>query len=1582
MKKFGFWLSSFVILIMGMFMLSACSCNDEDAVITGISVELVNENYTLTDDTINVVYGSKVDLKYSDFKVIAELDNGKTRELSKKSGNSDGFTYQSSIPQSYDKTPVNNYTIVISYGEFEPIVIRVKVAKADFSGSLHWNYDSEFVYTGEEQSVEIVDLPDGVIAEYTGISSATNTGTYSCTVSFTCTNSNYKSIPNMTLSWTISPALINVGEIAFVTKTYDETEQTAELDDITLPSNVVITDITGETTGTDAGEYEVVVNFEVVGEGKENYYVEPITTTWDIEKGTYSRVGSVDFDRTRTNFDRDNSFVYDGGIHTVFLDYSNLDSNVRSTGVDYGCKNKVNAGEYEIVINLEYIGNNPNYNTEAGSITLYWEIEKAPLVITAADHTITYGTNFTSENLNVSNGITAEGFADFEGFGSLIGEPIFSCEYEQFDNTGTYDIGVTGYTSDNYDISYVTGTLTVEKRDLYIQPENVSVKYSEEPEYNGVLTFGFVGEDTLEVLGGSPIFTSDYTTTSPVGSYTISVSGYTSDNYNISYGTGVLKVVKSTVDVSSVALVENEFVFNREVREIAVDTSTLPAGVSVTNVVMDKDGKTTRNVGNYTAEISLSYVDTTNYGPIPKLYLDWEIIRADVDVSGYSYVSNQLTYNGSEQSVAFTELPYGAEVKSITGNTGKDVNLYHCTVTIGCSDTDNYNDFTEVKTFNWRIAPLKLTIKAKNNTITYGDIPIHNGIEEVTGFATGEDMSVLTGDIVYRYSYSYGGNIGNYVINIQSSTLRSNNYDITYVNGTLTVVAKEVDLLDFVEEWQSEGTRTYNPDEPFTPVIVNLPTGVGAYYTYTLNDGSNKPVTNPIEVGVYLAKAQLVKENNNYVLINNNNVYAFGFEIVKGEIDASTLVWSVIDGAEIEYSGSSVKPTYTSEITGLKVTYTYYSKNGGGEYEELDDNADIIVVGDYKVVAQFTYNANNYNYTPATITEVEYSIVKIVVGVEDIEWEFDCEKESENENNITYSAVLEYTGENVTVALKTAEYLTIEYTKGTEYSSEIPTVLERGEHTIYARVRIADEYLDRYELDGGVSEYLITINVELKLIVFDEFKLNGRDADIEELSLGVNKVAKYATMQFSIRERYALVVDTTNDNGDEFWQVVEGYYEFLDFNKTYKFYVVDRNINSILDKYAEASGVLYEMQFEVNFVNQVIYGADNNVYNNPNGQNVYYELERGETSFSITLDDESLERLSGFKFSYMLIDSVAGWMDPVQVESFPLVFDDLSTIKVIMLYIQVGEQNNRSILQFTIFAPTHISSYQTTTFDLETGEENIETSVMGAMGETIVNSLVTDFTINLKEEYITAGYTVGYYSDKEHTQPADYTNLGLLYVVYYVIYDQDNVAVEEGEYYYSHAFLSSNVPALALNAKDPEEEKEYFDWVCVDNKNLALEFNFVDAVAISQTYNEEDTIELVSGPQIIDYILTITYNETTYTFDIQFEVIYTPSIIECFTQEVKDSYVYKLSNTDETITYYIYQSNSLNCIDISNEYSVNNIGNFEGVLQELIFPMDSSYSITSKTIIQFKDEYYIKLNVSSSGSVSTDYYIKLKVANA
>ena len=122
-----------------------------------------------------------------------------------------------------------------------------------------------------------------------------------------------------------------------------------------------------------------------------------------------------------------------------------------------------------------------------------------------------------------------------------------------------------------------------------------------------------------------------------------------------------------------------------------------------------------------------------------------------------------------------------------------------------------------------------------------------------------------------------------------------------------------------------------------------------------------------------------------------------------------------------------------------------------------------------------------------------------LVEVADLEFNFSADKTNQNENNITYSAVLEYTGREVEVAIASAEYLKIEYSNGGEYSAVIPTVLDRGNHTVYVKVSIVEDYQDRYELEGGYSEYLITLDIELKLIVFDSFQLNGRDAEIEDI---------------------------------------------------------------------------------------------------------------------------------------------------------------------------------------------------------------------------------------------------------------------------------------------------------------------------------------------------------------------------------------------------------------------------------------------------------------------------------------------------
>ena len=92
---------------------------------------------------------------------------------------------------------------------------------------------------------------------------------------------------------------------------------------------------------------------------------------------------------------------------------------------------------------------------------------------------------------------------------------------------------------------------------------------------------------------------------------------------------------------------------------------------------------------------------------------------------------------------------------------------------------------------NLTINPKLITVTAKPKAITYGDEPVNDGV--IYGeFAPGEDKNVLSGTLAYAYNYSQYGDTGSY--SITPSGLSNNNYDISFIAGTLTVNPKEVGL--------------------------------------------------------------------------------------------------------------------------------------------------------------------------------------------------------------------------------------------------------------------------------------------------------------------------------------------------------------------------------------------------------------------------------------------------------------------------------------------------------------------------------------------------------------------------------------------------------------------------------------------------------------------------------------------------------------------------------------------------------------------------------------------------------------------
>lgn len=121
-------------------------------------------------------------------------------------------------------------------------------------------------------------------------------------------------------------------------------------------------------------------------------------------------------------------------------------------GTDYTveCANNVSAGTANMTITG--MGDYP------GSVSKTFEITKAPLTITAKDKTITYG----DEPAN--DGVEYSGFLGSDDASVLSGTLAFNTDYKQYGNVGTYAITPSGLTASNYDITFVSGTLTVEPK--------------------------------------------------------------------------------------------------------------------------------------------------------------------------------------------------------------------------------------------------------------------------------------------------------------------------------------------------------------------------------------------------------------------------------------------------------------------------------------------------------------------------------------------------------------------------------------------------------------------------------------------------------------------------------------------------------------------------------------------------------------------------------------------------------------------------------------------------------------------------------------------------------------------------------------------------------------------------------------------------------------------------------------------------------------------------------------------------------------------------------------------------------------
>ncbi|MBR5995474.1 MAG: hypothetical protein IK026_02700 [Eubacteriaceae bacterium] len=236
------------------------------------------------------------------------------------------------------------------------------------------------------------------------------------------------------------------------------------------------------------------------------------------------------------------------------------------------------------------------------------------------------------------------------------------------------------------------------------------------------------------------------------------------------------------------------------------------------------------NAGKYTTEIrELSNKNYTLKGG-KNTTLSWTISKAPLTISVAPGSQTDKFYDGT------TAVTSEAAVLEISGlamgetaqargewaysdpaaGDNKSITISNIVIDYASASSDNYTCSTTELTATGSIKKAMLIIKADDISVPYKQ-PVPAFTATITGFAEGEDESVLTGELSLESDYTSGSRPGYYKITPSGYT--ADNYEIQYQDGELIILTEKGEL---PKKWMSFSSVWV----PFAIVGVVIVTGI------------------------------------------------------------------------------------------------------------------------------------------------------------------------------------------------------------------------------------------------------------------------------------------------------------------------------------------------------------------------------------------------------------------------------------------------------------------------------------------------------------------------------------------------------------------------------------------------------------------------------------------------------------------------------------------------------------------------------------------------------------------------------------
>ena len=559
------------------------------------------------------------------------------------------------------------------------------------------------------------------------------------------------------------------------------------------------------------------------------------------------------------------------------------------------------------------------------SVSVDYTINKADLTVTANPATITYGDTASDK------GVTYSGFVNGEEESVLGGELTYIFSYTPGMDKGLYIITPEGKTSGNYDITFTTGTLTVEPREVTLTWHN----YENRTYGDGKYVLATAG-NLLEADVGKVVVELSSNDANASGTFTAIAERLTGDkagNYKLpenatkEYTIGLAEQTLTFAKTGDQSLTYGNTFANPATNKSA-DGSAVTYTSSDPNVAtVDENGVVTaKNVGTTTITASAAAV-TGKYSNATESY------KLTVTARPISLTLNPVTYYYGDTGVSFTpsltivsgSLAEGDTLKTLKpswsgGGTSKvgtfDVNVFSW-------GNSNYN-----VTFDGKdkliVQPRPITVTVDPESRVYGEANPTFTVKKTGGMDfVGSDTLESLG-LTLTSTATATSPVGKYNV---TGTATNGNYDVTVV-GTdkLTIERKSITVtVDAV-------SRAYGSDNPtFT---VTAPSGalVGDDTVESLGLTLTSAAAETSPVGKYNVTGTANNDNYTVTIDGTNKLTVTKKQLTENDlVFADTPITKVYDGdttatvtVQINDSAKVKEGDVLPTVTG---TATYNSKD-------------------------------------------------------------------------------------------------------------------------------------------------------------------------------------------------------------------------------------------------------------------------------------------------------------------------------------------------------------------------------------------------------------------------------------------------------------------------------------------------------------------------------------------------------------------------------------------------------------------------------------------------------------------------------